>query len=552
MKKILLSALLLVASAANAKLYTFLADKSSEGEVAVDQISGGLNVNFHIKGMETDDLNGIVPMKGLQKLKFESLGTTEMVGQPSLPYHSVIVADKAENVVVKYDLGQEVQLSDVTPAPSPKIPLRDKAYSEDYQSLNWVAYSKANSKLYKVESLGDYRGTPLTKVTFYPVQYGAEKVLRVFPEVQFKLTSKKQAELQNFTAPETVLERAELNKRYLIVSPSKFVSAMSTFVDWKTAQGYQVDVVTLEEAGATADKVKAFLQARYDNAATKYTYALFVGSENIFPCFYRATSSSSRTPTDLPYFTMGGTTDTIADVFYGRFVVSTDKDIANQTKKIMEYEKGTYGDNFGLNRAVGIASNEGSNPSDVDYIEAMAKPLETTFGTIYTYAFQGQNTASVRLISEALNKGAMWVNYVGHGSGYAWASTNDSFGNGAIKKLNNADKVKPVIIDVACMNGKFANGYFGERWMNEVDASGAPIGAAMYLGGSVNVSWHPPAIMARAISEKIASDKIETTGEAVFAGQMVLNSTWTNKKDVQDNMTWYHIFGDPAMKLHMK
>ncbi len=552
MKKILLSALLLVASAANAKLYTFIADKSSADEVNVDQTNVGLNVSFHVKGMETDEVKGIVPLKEVQKMKFDGLSTTNRVGQPSLPYHSVVVADRPENVVVKYKLGQMVKLNDVTPAPSPRIPLRNEEYKEDYQSLNWVSYNKASSKLYEVEFLGDFRGTPLTKVTFFPMQYDAKNGTRVYPEIEYKVFSKVQAQLENFTAPETVIEKAEVNKRYLIVTPVKFAQAMGTFVEWKKAQGYEVDVVTLEDAGATADKVKAFLQARYDNADTKFSYALFVGNETVFPCFYRPTSSSSRTPTDLPYFTMGGTTDTIADVFYGRFVVSTEKDIANQTKKIMDYEKGEYADSFGLNRAVGIASNEGSSPSDVDYVKAMAKPLETTFGTTYTYGFQGQNTATVKVISEALNKGAMWVNYVGHGSGYAWASTNDNFGNAAIKKLNNAGKVKPVIIDVACMNGKFANGYFGERFMNEVDANGNPIGAAMYLGGSVNVSWHPPAIMARAISEKIASDKIETTGEAIFAGQMALSATWTNKKDVQDNMTWYHIFGDPAMKLRMK
>lgn len=552
MKKILLSALLLVASAANAKLYTFLADKSTAGEVSVDQTNVGLSVNFHIKGMETEDVAGIVPLKGLQKMKFESLATTERVGEASLPFHSVIVADKPENVVVKYKLGEEVRLNDVTPAPSPKIPLRDKAYSEDYQSLNWVAYNNKASKLYEVEYVGEYRGTPLTKITFFPVQFGSEKVLRVFPEIEYKVFSKTQAQLENFTEATTVLEKADVNNRYLIVTPARFVEALKTFVDWKESLGYEVDVVTLEDAGSTAESVKTFVQARYNDPATKYSWALLVGTENIFPSFYRPTSSSQRTPTDLPYFTMGGATDTIADVFYGRFVVSTEKDILNQTKKIMEYEKNGYVDSYGLNRAIGIASNEGAKPSDVEYVKAMAAPLETNFGTIYTYGLQGQSTATVKVISDALNKGAMWVNYIGHGSGYAWASTNDNFNNAAIKNLKNADKVKPVIIDVACMNGKFSNGYFGERWMNEVDTAGKPIGAALYLGGSVNVSWHPPAIMARAISEKIVSDKIQTAGEAIFAGQMALNATWSNKKDVVDNMTWYHIFGDPSMKLHMK
>jgi len=562
MKKILLSGLFVVAASAHAIVYTFPGARSTQQEVEVGQIKNGskfgTQVNFHLKTMVTKEINLVAPMKNFQKMKFETLSTTTFPGTPSLPFYSVLVADHPENIELQYILGKKILLDNIYPAPSPVLPLRNQAYSEDYSSINWPAYDASISKLYTMEYIGDYRGTPLTKITFFPMQYGntkkyeSPKLLQVFPEISFNVYSKKQSFLANFTDSDTLLNEAQLNKRYLIVTPSKFVNALNTFVNWKNTQGYDVDVVTLEEAGATPDKVKAFLQARFDNLDTRYTYALLVGNESVFPCFYRSTSSSSRTPTDLPYFTMGGATDMIADVFYGRFVVSTEKDILNQTQKIMQYEKGEFSDMSGFSHGIGIASNEGSAPSDVEYIKSIAKPFEDNIGTLFAYLLQGSNTATVKMISENINKGTMWVNYVGHGTGYAWASTNDNFGTSAIKNLSNADKVKPVIIDVACMNGKFANGYFGERWMNEVNTNGQPIGAVMYFGGSVNISWHPPAVMARAIAQKIIEKKIQTTGEAVFAGQMELSATWSKLKEVQDNMTWYHLFGDPGMKLRLQ
>ena len=111
---------------------------------------------------------------------------------------------------------------------------------------------------------------------------------------------------------------------------------------------------------------------------------------------------------------------------------------------------------------------------------------------------------------------------------------------------------QPVVIDVACQNGILKKGYLGETFMNAVDSRGDSIGAAMYLGGSVNISWHPPAIMARGIVKRVIEQKLATIGDAYLAGQLYLLENHTDVEAVRDNFEWYHLFGEPSSNLYFR
>ena len=102
---------------------------------------------------------------------------------------------------------------------------------------------------------------------------------------------------------------------------------------------------------------------------------------------------------------------------------------------------------------------------------------------------------------------------------------------------------------MACQNGKFSNeGRLGERFMNGTD-HGKPVGAVAYYGGSVDISWHPPAIMARGINLNMANSKPKTIGEALLAGQLYLLSNYDDLSAAEENLKWYHLQGDPTLQL---
>ena len=141
------------------------------------------------------------------------------------------------------------------------------------------------------------------------------------------------------------------------------------------------------------------------------------------------------------------------------------------------------------------------------------------------------------------------MNYIGHGSGTSWASLNSGEYQSEDIQGIQAQVRRPVIIDVSCQNGRFKNeGRLGERFQNE-HIGNIPIGAVAYYGGSVDISWHPPAKMAVLIAQLVAQKNIPTLGQLLLAGQLKLLKDNASVKEVKDNFTWYHLLGDPTMRL---
>ena len=68
-------------------------------------------------------------------------------------------------------------------------------------------------------------------------------------------------------------------------------------------------------------------------------------------------------------------------------------------------------------------------------------------------------------------------------------------------------------------------------------------------GGTVNISWHPPALMARGMAFEHAAKNFQHLGEAILAGQLYLTANWNNQSDVVDNYEWYSLQGDPSMNI---
>lgn len=306
--------------------------------------------------------------------------------------------------------------------------------------------------------------------------------------------------------------------------------------------------VALEDVGSDVAKISAFFKAEYKE--NKYKYALIVGTDTLFPNHSVNTSGSAKTPSDYPYFLMDSN-DMIPDVQYGRVVASTPEEVRRQTKKWEVYQE-RRSDVSGLLHMIGIASNEGSVPSDEEYVKGIESDLSAAYGTKASHFHQDSPTSKPGPINDAFNKGSGYLTYLGHGSGTSWASTGTWYATADAKKIENANVQQPVIIDVACQNGILKKGYLGETFMNAVDSRGDAVGAAMYYGGSVNISWHPPAIMARGIVKKTIAQKLRTIGDALIAGQLYLLENHTDVEAVRDNFEWYHLFGEASSNFYFK
>ena len=97
---------------------------------------------------------------------------------------------------------------------------------------------------------------------------------------------------------------------------------------------------------------------------------------------------------------------------------------------------------------------------------------------------------------EHLNSGVDFFNYIGHGSGFSWPSFAKEVAVSELERWEPSS-INPIVIDVACQNGKFnGRGYIGEKMISGHQRFDFKNGAVAYIGGSVDISWDPPAIFA--------------------------------------------------------
>ncbi len=543
--KQLIVLLIFVSIQVQAKTYQLLETKLYSGEVVKKTLTPtGVAVKFLVPSFEakSDKSYGIIK-DDFQSLKFKGLDNTKEVSKAALPYYSFIVKGVPSDFKVTLNKGKAFTVKGLKPAPAKELPCRCAKDKDLNPNIDVLKYEEGRG-LYKIEYLGDFKGVELSKVTLSPSKY-KNGLFEVYPKIEFSIVSKSKNSI-DFNI-EDLPRDLKSEKNYLIVAASHLVKATNELAEYKRTQGFKVKVVDLKTIGKTSAKLKTFFHEEYKRNG--YNFALLVGHEDTMPTEYIETSSDAQTPSDLKYFTMGGSTDLIPDVYYGRIVANTASDVKNQLHKIKEYDQRSYSDSSGTNHFVGIASDEGSDPTDVEYMEGFAKEFIDVFKTKTSFFFQESSNSSSRNINKALNTGASWLSYIGHGSGTSWSSVNRGDYNTTHIKDLSPGIVKPVIIDVACQNGRFSyDGRLGERFMNETK-NGAAIGAVAYYGGSVDISWHPPAVMARGINQAIAKDGVKGLGESLLKGQLYLLANYDDRAAAEENLIWYHLFGDPSMNI---
>lgn len=499
-------------------------------------------IQFFVKKLTTDEVtaNG----KQYQSVKVEGLNNTSNVGYAALPYYSQTLDSAVSDISISVKLGKPVLVKVGQVLPAQKELCRcdeDKKTAKvfvDHQRA-WVTNS-----FYKIEDLGDFRGKKVSRVLFFPYHYNAHLgVIEFYPEAEFKVDSKPQR---------AVLDTSIYD--YLVVSADSLKGAVNEWVNFKSErQDLKFKVVGLSEIGAdanSAEKLKEWIHKEYNES--RFRYALFVGSQKEIPVFFMKTTSSSQTPSDLPYFAMGGANDFIPDVHAGRIVASKSETVKNILKKWVAYEQDSSGSSQGWGRAIGVSSSEGSNPSDKEYVDSIQDKLNAKFGTERINFNEEDSNSTPVEFNKAMDVGSMWMTYLGHGSGTSWPSFNQTYSVSHIAQLQNANAVKPFWMDVACLNGKLFEDFAGAKLMSATDSKGNPTGTVAYYGGTVSISWHPPAILARGMAFSLVDMDSPTIGQVIQAGQKYLTENISNVEEIKSSQIWYVLQGDPSLKLRFK
>lgn len=527
----------------------------------------GMKIAFHMSGLYRD----VEVIDGVEYdvLRIPNLEANQNVGSPDLQTLGTFVQILSGHIAqIKITNQQSQTFDNFNVIPTKKYPLRNAQNPVPQFVMNERIYNSNNfypSQVVTTTEPGFLRNKLISSVMVTPLQYNpVTKQLVAYTDLEIEISFKgatpslnenevsplfndlSKAEILNAREETAVDQTPEV---MLVIAADEFLtdtnSLLATYLKKKEMLGIKVVAKKISEVGATNTLIKEFVQNAFNTWPKAPTYLLLVGNEKTVPTFKRSTSSGSAA-SDYVYSLLKGN-DIFPDLFFGRIIANNVADANTILNRIMKYDWEPEVGAAWYKKALGIASNEGSNPSDVDYIKQIKTAL-----TAYTYNymdefFQGTGNATKANINKALNEGRTWLTYVGHGSGTSWGSTNGAYSNSSIDELANGFKL-PIIVDVACKNAQFDSSYecFGERWVR-AGTIDAPKGAVGYWGGTVNVSWHPPAIMARGVAINHFKKPVYSLGGSLIAGQLYLAEQSGTGSDTEDNFEWYVLFGDPSM-----
>ena len=335
--------------------------------------------------------------------------------------------------------------------------------------------------------------------------------------------------------------------RILAIKHSMFDTVMQPWVDWKRQNGYRVDVVDVTVAGPTANQIKTYIQNQYDLNDGLMFVQIFGDAPQV------PSLSSGGGGSDPSYALLAGA-DNYPDIYVGRFSAQNEAEMQTQVQRTVYYERDIQAGSDWIQRAMGIASNEGGGgqgdmgESDQQHMENIRTDL-LNYGYVSVDQMYQTMGATATQVATNVNAGRGFINYVGHGSETTWVTTG--FSNNHVNALTN-DNMLPFIVSVACVNGNFVSQTcFAEAWLRSVNENtNAPAGAIGMYASSVNQSWAPPMRAQDEVTDLLIAEAKETMGGLFYNGSSKMIEVY-GTNGFSEYKCW-HIFGDASLMVRSK
>ncbi len=335
--------------------------------------------------------------------------------------------------------------------------------------------------------------------------------------------------------------------RYLMIVSPELEGTLASFANYKCVLGFDVTVVNTGVTGTTPSAIKNYLQAQYNNYATRPDFVLLVGSRIPASAGDDSGDNPDNPITDLHYTLLDGT-DMISDVFLGRWPCSNPEDLQHIIDKTMYMElhlarlpkkakfiSGSDGGScFFLNIFCHIAKaymeREFRREHD-DIIDKIFNPLGYACQKLYK---PGETDVRV-----ALNDNPLFFVYSGHGSIYSMAVETFAGGINGSFLSNSTNSVYPLVFSFACKTGNFVdNSNIGRAWINQER------GGVAFFGSSINTTTFQDNIIEPTVLGTV-KDK-DLLGEVINLG---MHRYWRSVFSYRKYMKAYNLLGDPSLNI---
>lgn len=459
-----------------------------------------------------------------------------------------------------------------------------------------------------------YRGNRIFKVTISPIQYNSSKeTVRAYKKISYKVKftddnsnlSNDESKyidyhdsfLQNITlnydllysSQKSVSTNNQYNQDYLILSTSKYETAVNALAEWKKLCGFNVHIRIQDNW--TETNVKKTIKSLYDSNPNLY-YLLIIGDYEDVPACMSSLITSHVT--DFFYGCMDGESDYTPDIYRGRLSVSTVNEAKTVVNKIIKYEKTPLpAPSFyehGLNCAYfqdknkdGYADRRFAQTSENvrDYLIKQGKFIQRVYVTetditptnwnkgSYSYGEAIPNellkpsfawNGNYNDINSAINNGVFYVLHRDHGSISGWS--DPYYTKNHINQLANGDML-PIVFSLNCLTGKF-NGTtcFAEHFLRKENGGCVAIFGATetsysgyndaLTGGMFDAIWCFPGLRITIPNHSYNSVTPTPTyrlGQILDQGLERMNETYggNNSMYIKYTKELFHCFGDPSM-----
>ncbi|MCB5286232.1 MAG: C25 family cysteine peptidase [Candidatus Cloacimonetes bacterium] len=555
----------------------------------------GLKVRFAIDQLEFFEVQS---SQGVwTAISAQDFTSTNKVGEPKLPLLRKIISVPL-GAELQFSLSK-TQRSTVSLAEKginyPILPAQESvSKSANPEELTFVVNRDfyngeyaSNESLIQISELGMMRGERLFALDFVPINYNpASKSLDVVLSTEIELSfvgadHAATAELKaktyspafegafastvwNHQATRSTVLRYPMG--YLIILPANFNAAMQPFIDWKTREGFNVTVATIESIGNTTNQIKTYIQGLWNDATVQNpapSYLLIVG--DVAQVRSNTSTTFGSHPTDLHYVRLQGT-DYMPEMFFGRFSATSVAQVTNQVNKTLMHEQYTMPNDDYLAKTVLIAGHDASwapTHGNGQIAYATQNYFNIAHGiTSNNYLYPTSQNSAAPIIANA-SEGRGYINYTAHGDVGEWYSPKFTIAN--VNSLQNLNEYS-FVVGNCCLTSKFDDATcFAEAWLRAENKGGV-----VYIGGTNSTYWDEdywwgvgakgsatgsaPAYNANALGiyDALFHEHNEGLGDwAGSAGALIMmgNLAVAQGNSTRTNYYWeiYSIMGDPSL-----
>ena len=356
-----------------------------------------------------------------------------------------------------------------------------------------------------------------------------------------------------------------------------------SFIDFKVSQGFDVDVISLNEENLeTSDNLRDWIE-NYYTSHPLLEYVLLVGDVNgtyTIPSFFiQSINEPELDVTDYPY-TYFDSNDILSPAFFiGRWSVGNAGDLINIKVRTIQYVTMEYlseTEKQYVNDALLVAGNY-KQTSDGDEVPPETWPVTPVWTSVwlmeelYQFGYTSIDTAFYHadyqveinpLIDSSWTAGVGIINYRGWGNSHGWHKPE--FYIDDINDLNHGWKL-PVVMSFVCNTGDFGADVppqvgppkcFGEELITK-GTPAIPKGAAAMIGPSdLDTDTRFNNVMCGAMWDEFLEGRESELGPALFAGKQALIKEFPELTGTDDVVEFYHhiygILGDPSLSVWLQ